>query len=281
MGADAIGIGKTLGASSPDALTVEDALTALETFLGIPGGLIPAGGAASAVLPAIANLGTTEGSLYNALTEIVLGGAGAVLNQDEWEYEVPSTIVKNTTILRSALLPINGTTGEAPLATWATDNTVTLDVSGKSVARSGTAADTDLLGTYSASPPQIQFNRDLFKGQRIRCRANSIVGPSDLIFVPPLTLGAGVTTFEADAGWIPIIGDPGANTIATITGTYAVTGLEIDLYFQDALITITDTAATTANTVNLAGGNFTSAQYSVLTLKHDGTKWYEKSRSVN
>jgi len=93
-----------------------------------------------------------------------------------------------------------------------------------------------------------------------------------------LTLGAAATTFAVDGDFMIITGDGGGNTIATITGGYP--GQELTLLFVDALVTITDTAAHTADTVDLSAA-FTSADDTILKLVYDGTSWYETSRSVN
>lgn len=92
------------------------------------------------------------------------------------------------------------------------------------------------------------------------------------------TLGAAVTTFAVTGEVMEITGDGGANTIATITG--GSTGQELTLIFVDTNVTITDTDAHTANTVDLSAA-FTSADDTVLKLIFDGTSWYEISRSVN
>jgi len=92
------------------------------------------------------------------------------------------------------------------------------------------------------------------------------------------TLGVGVTTFAVDSNLCVITGDGGGNTVATITG--GVTGQMLVLLFTDANITITDTDAHTANTVDLSAA-FTSADDTTLTLVFDGTSWYETSRSAN
>ena len=91
------------------------------------------------------------------------------------------------------------------------------------------------------------------------------------------TLGAAVTTFAVTGEVMVITGDAGTNTIATITGGGTQ---ELTLIFVDGLVTITDTDAHTANTVDLSAA-FTSADDTVLTLIFDGTSWYEKFRSVN
>ena len=93
-----------------------------------------------------------------------------------------------------------------------------------------------------------------------------------------LTLAAAATTFTRTAPFMVITGDAGANTIATITG--GIEGLELTLLFEDALVTITDTAGHTADTVDLSAA-FTSADDTILKLVYDGTSWYEVSRSVN
>lgn len=95
------------------------------------------------------------------------------------------------------------------------------------------------------------------------------------------TLGAAATTFAIEGSLIVVTGDGGGNTVATLTGGYA--GKTIVLLFVDANVTITDTDAHTANTVDLAGAaaNLTSADDLTLRLIHDGTSWYETSRSTN
>jgi molybdopterin-binding protein len=95
-----------------------------------------------------------------------------------------------------------------------------------------------------------------------------------------ITLGAGATTLAVTKNVITVTGDAGANTIATITG--AVVGTYVFI-FVDGLVTITDTDAHTANTVDLAGTatNFTSADDKTLTLVFDGTSWYQISTSTN
>lgn len=97
----------------------------------------------------------------------------------------------------------------------------------------------------------------------------------------PSTLGVGATTFAVTGEAMIITGDAGTNTIATITG--GAIGQKLVLIFVDGNVTITDTDAHTANTVDLAGTatNFTSADDKTLTLIFDGTSWYETNRSVN
>ena len=93
------------------------------------------------------------------------------------------------------------------------------------------------------------------------------------------TLGAGDTTFALTSNVVILTGDAGANTLATITG--GVAGQLLTIICTDALVTITDTDAHTANTIDLSAA-FTSADDKVLTLVFDGTSWYEAgTRSVN
>ena len=96
-----------------------------------------------------------------------------------------------------------------------------------------------------------------------------------------LTLANGATTFLIKSNVMTVTGDGGGNTIATITG--ANSGTLLTLIFVDGNITITDTDAHTADTVDLVGTatDFTSADDTVLQLVYDGTSWYETSRSVN
>jgi hypothetical protein len=95
------------------------------------------------------------------------------------------------------------------------------------------------------------------------------------------TLGVGVTTIAAVGEVMVITGDGGANTVATITG--GETGQKLTLFFVDGFVTITDTDAHTANTVDLAGNatDLVSADDTTLTIMFDGTSWYEIGRSVN
>jgi hypothetical protein len=96
--------------------------------------------------------------------------------------------------------------------------------------------------------------------------------------ITPETLGAAATTFAVTGEVMVVTGDVGTNTVATITG--GLTGQELTLIFVDGLVTITDTDAHGANTVDLSAA-FTSADDTVLKLIFDGTSWYEVSRSVN
>lgn len=93
-----------------------------------------------------------------------------------------------------------------------------------------------------------------------------------------VTLAAGATALAITSDTVKVTGDALGNTIATITG--GLSGQRLTLIFVDNLVTITDTAATTANTVNLSAA-FTSAANTTLTLVFDNNKWFEVSRSVN
>lgn len=93
-----------------------------------------------------------------------------------------------------------------------------------------------------------------------------------------VTLAAAATTFATTSNVIEVTGDGGGNTVATITG--GINGQFVLLKFVDGNVTMTDTAAATANTFNLAGG-FTSAANRTLMLVFDGNKWFEVSRSLN
>lgn len=92
------------------------------------------------------------------------------------------------------------------------------------------------------------------------------------------TLAAAATAIAVTGEAMVITGDGSGNTVATITG--GSTGQILILTFVDALVTITDTDAHTANTVDLSAA-FTSADDTTLTLFFDGTSWYELMRSVN
>ena len=94
------------------------------------------------------------------------------------------------------------------------------------------------------------------------------------------TLGVGATTVTATCGLFELTGDAGGNTLATITGSFGAAGSRVALLFTDGLITITDDNSHTQDTVDLSAA-FTSADDTTLELIHDGTSWYELSRSVN
>lgn len=99
--------------------------------------------------------------------------------------------------------------------------------------------------------------------------------------VQTTTLAAAATTIALAAKrftTLILTGDAGANTIATITG--GVAGQTLTIKFTNDKVTITDTSAATANTVNLSAA-FTSAANATLTLIFDGTKWFEMCRSAN
>lgn len=93
-----------------------------------------------------------------------------------------------------------------------------------------------------------------------------------------VTCAAAATTFAVASSSVIVTGDGSGNTIATITG--GVAGVTVRLLFVDGLVTITDTDAHTANTIDLSAA-FTSADDTILTIYYDGTSWYEVSRSVN
>lgn len=93
-----------------------------------------------------------------------------------------------------------------------------------------------------------------------------------------VTLGAAATTFAVASNVVTVTGDAGANTVATITG--GVSGQILTLILADALVTVTDNATGTANTINLSAA-FVSTANDVLSLVFNGTSWREVARSVN
>ena len=90
------------------------------------------------------------------------------------------------------------------------------------------------------------------------------------------TLGAAATTFDVWADRMTVTGDSGGNTIATITG--GEDGKRLTLEFVDSYITITDDDTHAADSIDLIGP-FKSSDDATLILEHDGTNWYEISRS--
>jgi hypothetical protein len=95
-----------------------------------------------------------------------------------------------------------------------------------------------------------------------------------------VTLGVAAATFAIGSQSIEVTGDAGANAVTTITG--AIGGQFLLIQFVDALVTIVNDDAHTADTIDLVGAvDFVGADDSILLLWYDGTSWYEVSRSVN
>jgi len=126
-----------------------------------------------------------------------------------------------------------------------------------------------LYGTFAADP-NVYPNQQTLK-------VNGVLSTSNIAH----TLAAAATTFVCTSNVMTITGDGGTNTVATITG--AKSGTLLTLIFVDGNITLTDTDAHTANTVDLAGTatDLTSADDKTLQIVFNGTSWYEVSRSVN
>ncbi len=122
------------------------------------------------------------------------------------------------------------------------------------------------------------FNVDGVERMRAVAGLVTVTGKLTSTATTPATLAASATTFAVTSNVATVTGDGGGNTVATITG--GVSGMVLTLIFTDALITITDTAANTADTVNLSAA-FTSSAADTMTLVHNGTKWFEVARSVN
>lgn len=117
-------------------------------------------------------------------------------------------------------------------------------------------------------------------------RAFSTTGTITSILPPyqaegSVSLAASATTMAITTPVVYVTGDAGANTVATITG--GVSGMRLTLIFADSFVTLTDTAAATANTMNLSAA-FTSTANDTMTFVFSsvaGGKWLEVSRSVN
>ena len=90
------------------------------------------------------------------------------------------------------------------------------------------------------------------------------------------TLAGAADTLAVTKDFVTLTGDGGGNTLATITG--GVTGQHLTILFVDALVTITDTDAATADTIDLRS-EFVSAANYILELLYDGNKWFEYARS--
>jgi parallel beta-helix repeat protein len=96
-----------------------------------------------------------------------------------------------------------------------------------------------------------------------------------------VTLGVGVDTIAVNSKFLVLNGDGGGNTVTTITG--GVTGMVLKIFFNNGNVTIANTDAGTADSINIVGtgSDFTGSGNDILTLVNGGTKWYEVSRSVN
>lgn len=111
-------------------------------------------------------------------------------------------------------------------------------------------------------------------GSGFQARAGGATGSAK----QSITLAAAATAIAVTSSFVVVTGDAGTNTIATITGGFD--GMRLVLLFVDGLVTITDTDAHTADTVDLNSA-FTSIDDTILELIYDGTSWYEISRSAN
>lgn len=121
---------------------------------------------------------------------------------------------------------------------------------------------------------------NLFEGQDSAAAIQVSIGATGIIAsrMASVTLAAAATTLAATRNVVKVTGDAGGNTIATITG--GVSGALLTLIFVDALVTITDTAAATADTINTSAA-FVSSANDTMTLVFDGNKWFEVARAVN
>lgn len=127
-------------------------------------------------------------------------------------------------------------------------------------------------------------NVDLFRFQWLNRFRTCLEMARDLSIMTigkqTITLTASATTFTATDRLVEVTGDGGGNTLATITGPMALEGNQITLLFVDTNVTITNDNSHAADSVDLSA-SFTSADDATLTIVHDGTSWYEVSRSVN
>jgi hypothetical protein len=164
MGVGTFKIGDSLGASAPDTLDQAEGNEAIDAALGIPGGLIPAGGIAAVEFPAYGNLGTAAGSLHSILGAIVPGGGAQVLTVHEWSFEVAALRPAGDQILVAEFIGRNGTPSTAPIDLWAADNVIQLFAGGMLVSKLGTVGTTSLYAQYFAGPDRLEFNRDLVVG---------------------------------------------------------------------------------------------------------------------
>lgn len=94
-----------------------------------------------------------------------------------------------------------------------------------------------------------------------------------------VTLGAAATTFATASNVVELTGDGGGNSLSTITA--GGSGMVLTLIFTDGNVTVVNDNTHAADTIDLLAGNTTFADDATLTLVHDGTAWYEVTRSVN
>jgi hypothetical protein len=152
------------------------------------------------------------------------------------------------------------------LTLYFVDNLVTITDTDATTANSTNLSNGDFNSVAGATLQLVHDGNQWFEVGR------SYTGDSDL------TLGVAATTFAATGTFMVITGDAGANTVATITG--GSKGMLLTLLFVDALVTITDNKGTTADQVDLSAA-FTSTADDTIQLVHNGTNWFEVSRSVN
>jgi len=126
-----------------------------------------------------------------------------------------------------------------------------------------------LAGMYISERTYMGDYADLFM-------QNAIIGYNSI----PITLGVAINWFAAAVNMVELSGDPGGNNVVAITGY--VEGQEIVVLFKDGLVTMIHNGGGGASTFTLLGAaNWNPAAGDTLTLKTDGTSWYEVSRSDN
>lgn len=168
-------------------------------------------------------------------------------------------------------------------------------VGGQNVRFSGGEAAQNIGSGFSASATATKFSvRGLIAGATDNLTGNAYginiaAGASDFLAADNICTGnttadaAGITPTIASAATIAI---PSAGNNFAISGTTGIgtisggrDGRQVTLQF--AGIVVVTNATGTANSVRLASGaNFTSAAGSTLTLRHNGTQWYEVARAA-
>lgn len=260
--AGGIGGAKVFGVSSAGAVTASSTVTA-------PGLSVTTGGGTE-----IAFTGGSTADVVAPAALSLVAGTGAALTLGSNNTPGVVTVASNGTTYLGAM----GMTGLLSMTTTASDEIqftgvnsasiasvgISLRLNGGTDVQLGSAAGANRLNVTAAG--NIDIAQDLtVTGKMARS-------------VQASTLAAAATTLAVTRSTVTLTGDAGGNTLATITG--GVAGMELTLLFVDSLVTITDTAGATANSVNLSA-SFTSTAEDTLTLVFNGTKWLEKSRSVN
>ena len=100
-------------------------------------------------------------------TRSTVTGPITLIDNQEWAYQLAADVAKDVEIVNASFVPIGDTTGDPPFDDWATNTEFLLFAGANLAARSGDA-DTDLLGTGTATG--VSFNQNLYLGETVVLR---------------------------------------------------------------------------------------------------------------